>query len=103
MESKTKVTLKELDRFTACFAFVFNADYNSLRGITDPIHKMVCIYAARKIFDVSNGVISTYYRVNVEYMLTQMEEVALSELLYENVAQKLKNLRLYWELEVGKK
>jgi hypothetical protein len=93
---------KKLDRFTACFAFVFNADFNSMRGITDNFNKMLCIYAARRTFGMGDGILSTYYRINVGYMQKQMEHVAMQLLINDELAERLGNVRLYWELESSK-
>ena len=102
MDMPTTSKTKRLDRFTACFAFVFNCEYNSLRGITDEKHKLLCIYAARRTFQIDDGVLSAYYRINVAYMRRKMEDAALALLMNEALADRIGNVRLYWELESDK-
>ena len=90
-----------LNRFTALVAFLLDADFNSLRGITDEKNKLYCAYLAHSILEFDVGVVSAYYRINTELMKTSFDGVKVDVEVYNKVAVKFGQIRNLWDLIIS--
>ena len=93
-----KVHSKKLDRFTAAVALVFDADFNSLRGITDLKQKFICIYCARKTLKIGDGALSMYYRVDQKYMIRQLQALSVQVMVDDELLVKTCTVESLWKL-----
>ena len=93
---------KKLNRFTACFAFVMNVEFNHLRGFAPCETKMLCIYVAKRTLGIDSRILAAYYRLDRQYMEKKLHDIAIKLLIDKDLQNKLGNVRLYWELESGK-
>lgn len=88
--------MRTLNRFTACVAFVFNTDFNSLRGVLDGDNKLYCTYLANQLLDYDAGDLSDYYRINKLYMMRSWTNVILSALVYDALEEKFETVKSMW-------
>lgn len=89
---------KQLNRFTACFAFVMNVDFNHIRGFADRDVKMLCIYAAMKELDVNVWELSNYYRLPKLFIFEQMRHIAVQTLVNDDLRNAIDDVLLFWNL-----
>lgn len=95
---RIKVHSKKLDRFTAAVALVFDADFNSLRGITDMKQKFICIYCARKTLKINDAALSMYYRVDQKYMISQLQALSVKVMVDDELLVKICAVESLWKL-----
>ena len=95
---RIKVHSKKLDRFTAAVALVFDADFNSLRGITDMKQKFICIYCARRTLKINDGALSMYYRVDQKYMVSQLQALSVQAMVDDELMVKICSVESLWKL-----
>jgi len=106
MESKEIISenVKTLNRITSCVSFLFNTDYNGLRGFNDEGNKFECAYLAKKLTGYDDGVISTYFRTNVGYMRNKFEDIAIQLEIDDDLVMKFGQVRGLWRVvEDGEK
>ena len=95
--AEIKVHSKQLERFTALYAFVSATAYNSLLGF-DTDGKMEASYFAKKILKLDDGVLSTFYRCNVAYMRNKWEDVIIQMELDDNLLLRFHQVQRLWIL-----
>jgi len=99
MEKEQESTqVKTLNRITSCVAFLFNTDYNGLRGFNDEGNKFACAYLAKKLTGFDDGVISTYFRTNVGYMRSKFEDIAIQLEIDDDLVMKFGQVQGLWKL-----
>lgn len=84
-----------LNRFNAVVASVLNVDYNSLRGFDTPAKKRAT-WLAKKILKLDDGIIATYYRINVNFMRNGWEDVAVEDLVDDCKSIQFTMVTMMW-------
>ena len=93
----TAKDIAQLDRLTACVAFVFNVRYESLRGF-DVGNKVVASLLARELLYVSDGAISSYYRLGVAQMKDKWQDVKIQLELDDALFKNYNTVHQLWKL-----
>lgn len=89
--------IKTLNRFTAVIAAVLDLDFNSLRGF-DTQDKLLASYVAKKVLQLDDGLLSTYYRINVDFMRRGWEDKQIALLVNDQLLIQCEQIKRLWLL-----
>ncbi|WP_271856109.1 hypothetical protein [Patiriisocius marinus] len=90
--------MKKLQRITACFAFIFNVEYNSLRGLIDTKEKIQCAVIARDLLGLSWRELGVYFNINKKYLEHKAQDLRIEVELNDVLFCKLQGVQKLWSL-----
>lgn len=79
---------------------MFDADYNSVRGLLDSTNKVYCAYLAVSFLKIDAGIVSSFFRMNVEYMKNKFEDVVITKTLHPELEKQMFELGRIWHLKI---
>lgn len=98
MSSTAIENIRELERFTHCYCFVFDVRYHTVKQNVDTQDTFYCTFLASEILEIDHWIIADYYKMNRAYMKGKFLDTKLRREMDDVLLVKMEQVRNLWKL-----